>query len=131
AYEDGHIQIWDWTARKLVQTLSHADLPKAPATLALNDDGRYLATHLTVNGGVEVGLWNVESAEVRTLQGHKGRVSAMAFHPDGRQLATVAADGMLRLWNTAEGPAHSIFHGHPAPVSSVAFSADGRQLAMG
>ncbi len=39
----------------------------------------------------------------RTLSGHTGAVGAMTFSPDGKMLATGAADGTVRLWDPATG----------------------------
>jgi WD40 repeat protein len=67
---------------------------------------------------------------VRTVTAHSGSgVTCVAVRPDGKQLATGAADGSVKLW-TAEGkPTASLAAAHPGGVKAVAFSPDGKVLA--
>ena len=63
-----------------------------------------------------------------TLKGHTGPVHAVAFSPDGRQLASASDDGTMRLWDPSTGQATAPL-GHDDWVRGVAFSPDGRLLA--
>lgn len=40
---------------------------------------------------------------VRTLRGHTGWIGRIAWSPDGRMLATPAADNTIRLWDAETG----------------------------
>lgn len=76
-------------------------------------------------------LWdgNGEGSMLTTLA-TKGVVNAVAYHPDGKTLASGMSDATIQLWNTAKQKALGApLKGHGGSVTSLAFSPDGKTLA--
>lgn len=71
----------------------------------------------------------------RVLRGHRDQVLAVAFSPDGKNLASSGWDGSLLLWSLANADAAPRRLGAHAKQRSgtwtVAFSPDGQTLAAG
>jgi WD40 repeat protein len=63
------------------------------------------------------------------LQGHIGRVNALAFSPDGRYVLSGSDDGIARIWDAAGGRLVRALNGHQGVVRGVAYSKDARRIA--
>jgi Tol biopolymer transport system component len=68
---------------------------------------------------------------LRTLTGHDGWVTSVAWSPDGTTLASSSAYDTARLWDAASGDEQATLTGHDNGVFSVAWSPDGTTLASG
>ncbi len=72
---------------------------------------------------------------VHTLRGHTSPVSSLAFSADGRRLASMSGDDIVRVWDTGTGKElYASPRKRPTPMGRIkpglAFSPDGRLLAL-
>jgi WD40 repeat protein len=65
----------------------------------------------------------------RTLKGHSGWVTTMAFSPDGQRLATGSWDRTVKIWEVSTGEQLSTIEKKNKEIQALAFSRDGRWLA--
>jgi WD40 repeat protein/serine/threonine protein kinase len=99
---------------------------------AVSPDGRLLAAS-TMTGAVR---WlNAETGELlaTTPGGHRHPAVGVAFSGDGSQVASVAQDGTVAIWDPSsfQRLTPPFFKGHMQGANGVAFSPDGRRLATG
>ena len=93
---------------------------------AFSPDGRWLAVgHMN-----DLSIFDLQGHMMpREFPGHTNTLSAVAFSPDGRRIATVGHDRMLNIWDFATGDKlHSVV-AHRDIVKTVAFTPDGCTIA--
>jgi WD40 repeat protein len=66
---------------------------------------------------------------LRTLPGHVGRVTAVAFSPDGLVVASAGRDEYARLWRPEPGTSPRELR-HPEQVQALAFDPTGRLFTL-
>lgn len=64
------------------------------------------------------------------MRGHDDRVEALAFHPEGKSLATGGRDKRIRIWDPAGGKEMGDYP-EPASVLALAFHPEGKPFASG
>jgi WD40 repeat protein len=124
AAEDRTIRLWDVTTGKERACLGGTGFP-----IALSRDGKLLATgSCNADGGIR--LWDARTLEERCVfPGHRRPLSALAYSPDSKSIATAGADGMVHVWGPTTGQHVLALPAHREPALSVGWSPDGRTLA--
>ncbi len=57
-----------------------------------------------------------------TLEGHQGKVKALALSPDGRFAVTAGADRTARVWDLTTAQQLRVFREHTTELQAAAFS---------
>jgi len=109
---DENVMLWDVSDSAVPVPLGEPLAgPKSRVnSVAFSADGRLLVAASSDN---TVQLWDRNTGRLLTVLPHPGPVTAVAFLPGDRTLATSAADGVARLWAvpgpTITGPADTVF----------------------
>jgi WD40 repeat protein len=135
------VKLWDATTGKVQRDLEADYKNMFLSAAAYSPDGKLLALG---RGGEVDGLngkvFLVDPATGKKQReltpGHEYGVTDLAFHPDGRHLASAGRDTLVRIWDTGSGKLVKEL-GKPRGgqfkdwACAVTFSADGRWLAVG
>jgi WD40 repeat protein len=139
---DNSVQVWDANTGRALQTLRGPGL--WPTAVAYSPDGNHLAAawgisfesirkaQKAVAGRLDgaVCLWDTKTGrQFLSLRGPIGFVTAVAYSPDGKHLASACRDGTAKVWNAHTGERILSLAGHTNSVNDVSFSPDGRHLA--
>ena len=99
--------------------------------IAYSVDGKFFAT----GGGAptedgEMKIFDAAGKFVSEIKnGHSDTVFGVAFSPDGKLLATCAADKFVKVFNVADGKFVKSFEGHTHHVMGVGWTPDGKKIA--
>jgi WD40 repeat protein/predicted Ser/Thr protein kinase len=122
----GHVQLLDLRTGTVVPFQTQSS--EGVTALVLSANAKLLAAAL----GSAVRLWDANSGESRgQLTNHTGWVKALAFTPDGRQLASASRDGTIRIWSVADHTELRCLRSSGEGLEALAMLPDGRTLVTG
>jgi WD40 repeat protein len=120
---DGSVQIHSATGTLVARLATQFPVWR----MVFSPDG----TRLALAGGAELQVWDVErQVRLAVMRGHAGKVTSIAFAPDGVRLASSSDDGTGRVWDAATGQPLALIPSLDA-IEWLAFSRDGSRLALG
>jgi WD40 repeat protein len=117
-----------WRKPQGGKKLDLAALEGPARSIAVSADGKFAAI------GEETGkvkVFDLSNGQiVKTLAGHTGPVTGVAFTADGAKLVTASVDKTFRVFNLADQAQLASIE-TPAPLQAVAIVAEGKQVATG
>jgi WD40 repeat protein len=133
------VRLWDRTAGKPTRDLSAAFKGQHLSAAAWSADGKVLALgrggEVDTAGGLVYIVDPATGKLTHTLKPpHLYGVTDLAFHPDGKHLASTGRDTVVRVWRVADGKLVAQI-GKPRGgqfkdwLHALSFSADGKLLA--
>ena len=117
-----------WDAKRAVELFRLSGLTSSGPSILVFDS--HESTLVTVDRDYRANLWDVKSGRiVRSLEGHKGLISAFAFSPDGKTAATASLDRTVRLWDVTMGKLQKSFtQSGDYEIKVIMFTHDGQDL---
>ena len=102
----------------------------------LAENAQVIAGIAALNNSRLISLLEKSLAKQFSMPYHKARVwnpraLAIAWSPDGTQVASGSSDKTVRIWNVQTGTEDRLLKGHADCVRSVAWNPDGAQIASG
>jgi WD40 repeat protein len=88
-------------------------MPGRISGLAFNADGKFFAAASSLDGKGEVRVYDTDTAKKVVCEGVTGPAYAVAWHPDGKTIASAGFDGTVWLHDPLTGKLKSSFVARP------------------
>jgi len=137
--QDGSVQVWDLSGGRQVQSIPAG--PNVRRAVAISADGSLVAA----GDGANIRAWDVQTGtptqalngywedaeEQEDWLGHEQDVTALAFSPNGKLLASGGADTAVVFWDLESAKVVADSEGHWAAVTAMVFDAKNNLLLSG
>jgi WD40 repeat protein len=91
-----------------------------------------LLLYLINPGNAIIRLWNPSTGKEEALLGkHSASINAIAFHPNGKILASGDDRGYIKIWYISSNKSIVLPKKHTAAITSLSFSPNGQLLVSG
>jgi WD40 repeat protein/serine/threonine protein kinase len=126
--KDGRFVLLDDTGK--IRLRLERPQQRRASVVAVNRDH----TRMAINWGQEYPpnsfeLYDLPSGSKRaTCVGHTGYTFALAYSPDGHQLASASEDHTAHLWDANTGVSLAVLKGHSDKILTIAYSPDGTRV---
>jgi WD40 repeat protein len=131
--DDGITRFWDVDRGVNLRTLEHSH---SIYSLLISPDNRYLLCGskqepLSPKPGV-ISVWDFElGILLKTLEGHKGHVTALAMSADSKFILSGGQDGVVHLWDLETGTQLKTMTGHKGAILMIHIAPDGQHVITG
>lgn len=113
------------TNNELFSLLSYGSLREP---LAVAPNGRWLASMLDDEFGLQIYDIGEPSQEPIILTGHSAEISSVVFTADSRTIISGAWDQTIKVWDIQRGKSIHTFKGHTANVNALAIASDDKRI---
>ncbi len=114
--------VWDWREGEF-----EGEVRANPIDIDADPVHPRVAAVDEIDGSAEV--WDLDRDEPTATFRSSGSLLAVAFRPDGQQLAFAGADGTIGLGDPDTGEQQLVLRGSQSSIGHISFSPDGSRLA--
>ncbi len=125
AWSTGQRRVVVWDPRR--QDPIRISLKSTSYHICFHPEGQHLAAAQD-RGAVILDI--AKRHQTQEMKGHTGRITCLAYRPDGRVLATGSWDQTVRLWEVSTGKFITALSGPTGRIYTLAYDADGLRLAV-
>lgn len=122
---DETVRLWDVQTGTEIRSLKHGRTVPNAVTFTPDDNAVIAVCN------IELKVWETATGKELATRSIAPGLPVLALSPDGKTLATVDVQPVIRLWDTQTWEEKASIRGHGNVVRSLAFSPDGTHLASG